>query len=45
MKGIILPKGKKVEQTIFYESNVFILYAELQRNFSVNMARKLENKG
>lgn len=45
MNGIILPKGKKVEQTIFYESNVFILYAELQRNFSVNMARKLENKG
>nr|XP_034301918.1 toll-like receptor 4 [Crassostrea gigas]XP_034301919.1 toll-like receptor 4 [Crassostrea gigas] len=45
VKRIILPKGKKVEQTIFYESDVFISYAEPQRKFSVNMARKLENKG
>lgn len=29
----------------FYESDVFISYADKQRGFVVNMARELENKG
>lgn len=45
VKRAIFPENKKTERKIIYESDVFISYAAHQRNFSINMARKLESKG
>lgn len=45
VKRAIFPENKKTEGKRFYESDVFISYAAHQRDFSISMARKLENKG
>ncbi|XP_052674373.1 toll-like receptor 4 [Crassostrea angulata] len=45
VKRAIFPENKKTEGKRFYESDVFISYATHQRDFSISMARKLENKG
>nr|XP_034301997.1 toll-like receptor 4 isoform X2 [Crassostrea gigas]XP_034301998.1 toll-like receptor 4 isoform X2 [Crassostrea gigas]XP_034301999.1 toll-like receptor 4 isoform X2 [Crassostrea gigas] len=45
IKRVIFPENKKTIRKKFYESDVFISYADKQRGFVVNMAKELENKG
>nr|XP_022314032.1 toll-like receptor 4 isoform X1 [Crassostrea virginica] len=44
-KRILLPETKGTNRKKHYESDAFISYADSQRAFVVNMARRLENNG
>ena len=44
-KRILLPETKGTNRKKHYESDAFISYADSQRTFVVNMARRLENNG
>ncbi|XP_078318696.1 toll-like receptor 4 [Crassostrea virginica] len=44
-KRVLLPETKGTNRKKHYESDAFISYADSQREFAVNMARRLENNG